>query len=361
MSSAQHKLKHTNRKRLQSNTVRRHSENYNFVGNKLSGLTLRWGQTLQENPEVAPWPELADISISNRCSKGCDFCYKCSTADGDFLSLEQYSEVLKQLISPKWGPPFQIAIGGGEPTEHPELIEILKTTRKLGMIPNLTTNGENISATHMRAFRKFCGAVAISETSIDPDKIKPLLSQMRKAGVCTNLHFLLSRRSLQTAIGLLRGDYNQLLQGLNAIIFLTHKPMGRASPNDNLRFDEEMKFFLSLVDKPSSGIRFGFDACFVPLLLKHTGIDSRFVDSCECGFFSVYIDEKMNVKPCSFSTGSEFLFNLSDYSFNTIWQIRFEQYRKRMNQVCTNTCKVSNMCRGGCIFHESVNLCKHNN
>lgn len=55
--------------------LRRHIGNYNFVGDAKTGITLRWGKTINDNPVFAPVPELADISISNHCTKGCSFCY----------------------------------------------------------------------------------------------------------------------------------------------------------------------------------------------------------------------------------------------------------------------------------------------
>ncbi len=337
--------------------VRRHSENYNFIGESGSGTTYRWGKTFNDNPPMSPWPELADISISNRCSKGCAFCYRNSTPDGGMLTLGEYKLILDELTSPTWGPPFQIALGGGEPTDHPQLIEILEETKSRGIIPNLTTNGDNLSLIQIEAFKRFCGAIALSVSTINSVKISSLLSALSQAGVRTNIHFLLSKSSIEIATGIINGKYDYVFRQANAVIFLTHKPMGRANPTDCILFNQELQNFLTIVNKPKSKIRFGFDACFVPLLLKYTNIDQRFVDSCECGLFSVYIDEKMNVKPCSFSIGDEFTFNLRDHHFKDIWEKLFDNYRDK--KTCDKVdCKAKNVCNGVCLFHESVNLCK---
>ena len=61
---------------------------YHFLADQKSGVTFRWGETLNDNPAYAPVPELADISISNRCSKGCDFCYRESTPSGSLMTVE---------------------------------------------------------------------------------------------------------------------------------------------------------------------------------------------------------------------------------------------------------------------------------
>lgn len=68
--------------------LERHIGDYHFVADRKTGRTLRWGKTLKENPTFAPVPELADISISNHCSKGCSFCYRNSKPNNEFMSLK---------------------------------------------------------------------------------------------------------------------------------------------------------------------------------------------------------------------------------------------------------------------------------
>jgi len=117
--------------------IRKHSDGYNFVGNPETGITFRWGKTTKEDPKIAPWPELADISISNYCSKQCNFCYRNSGPSGDFMSIKDYGFVLDNLSDKKWGKVFQVALGGGEPTEHPDFIKILEITRKKGIFQTI--------------------------------------------------------------------------------------------------------------------------------------------------------------------------------------------------------------------------------
>lgn len=78
--------------------LRRHIGNYNFVGDAKTGITLRWGKTINDNPVFAPVPELADISISNHCTKGCSFCYKNSKPNQEFMSIEDYCYILAYII-----------------------------------------------------------------------------------------------------------------------------------------------------------------------------------------------------------------------------------------------------------------------
>ena len=341
----------------QKEVLRRHSPAYNFVGIYESGVTIRWGRTIKENPSFAPFPELADISISNRCNKGCNFCYRDSVSDGKIMDLDTYKYILQQLCSKDFGPVFQVAIGGGEPSEHPNIVEILMETRKKQIIPNLTTNAESIDNELLRAFKKYCGAVAVSISNVNSEfmqnKVRPFLDM----GIKTNIHYLLTERTLGQSIDILKGKWDHVFENINAIVFLTHKSLGRAMEENNLAYDETLKQFLALIDKKKCRMNIGFDACFVPLLLTHTSVDSRLLDSCECGFFSVYIDESLNVKPCSFATDDNYSHSLNRYDLEHIWTSKFERYRLEMKRLCGLECKHHDDCRGGCLFHPYLNFC----
>lgn len=339
--------------------VRKHSDNYNFVGNFETGITFRWGKTMKENPKSAPWPELADISISNHCSKQCSFCYRNSRPDGSFMSIKDYEFILDNLSDKKWGKVFQVALGGGEPTEHPDFIKILEITRKKGIIPNYTTNGEVVSNKIIEASKKFCGAVAISINDLLVVK-RELIKRYVDKEVKVNIHFILSSESLNGGVKILTGKFDNDLRGVNSVIFLTYKPLGRATSKGILKKNEVFNSFLKLIDKPKTKLNFGFDACFVPILMKYTSVNSAFIDSCECGFFSVYIDEKLNVKPCSFTNNDDFTINLKDKPFKDIWQNSYKEYRRKNTKGSEcQKCKANKICRGGCPYFSQINLCQN--
>ena len=67
-------------------------------------------------------PELVDLSIGNRCSFGCKYCYRGSTSDQGYASQETVSRILSQLAM---AGVFEVALGGGEPMQHPDLLDIL--------------------------------------------------------------------------------------------------------------------------------------------------------------------------------------------------------------------------------------------
>lgn len=328
---------------------------YHFLADKDSGVTFRWGKTTMENPSFAPVPELADISISNRCSKGCGFCYRASTRNGALMTVEDYCHVIDSMNHPIYGNVFQVAIGGGEPLEHPEFMTIIDETVKRGIIPNFTTNGRLLTENILDAVKEKVGALAVSVTDIqETERLRNVLSHKHKTRV--NLHYILSEKTIDQATDMLKGKYNQLLTGVNAIVFLTYKPAGRGNMKDVLKDGKNLQNFIRWTKCPNTICKIGFDACFVPMLLKNTSGLNDFVDSCEGGFFSVYINEQKEVSPCSFSNGKD-SYSLDEFDFYDIWLQKLQPFRDRQINNCTADCKARSMCRGACVYYPQVTAC----
>jgi len=338
--------------------IRRHIGDYNFIADQESGMTFRWGKSLEANPRFAPVPELVDISISNHCSKGCDYCYRDSKPDGSFMSLDDYKFILSSLNHKKYGNVFQVALGGGEPLEHPEILEIIDLTKQFNIVPNFTTNGKYITKTLVDNIKGKVGAVAVSldnMNDINSSKIEMLI----KGGIRTNIHYVIERNNIKQAIQILEGDFNKKLKKVNAIIFLTFKPSGRGDSNHILSNDSCLHKFLGLIDNNKASCNIGFDACFVPLLMRYTKTNIDFIDSCEVGYFSVYIDENLRVAPCSFSNGKD-SYSLKELDFYDIWLNKFNNFRAKVTNNCKQECNAKVNCKGSCPYFPEITTCFKN-
>jgi hypothetical protein len=112
-------------------------------------------------------PELVDVKLTDYCEMNCDYCYQGSTTKGRHAPMPQVESVLKALAGNRV---FEVAFGGGEPTTHPNFIEILKLTRSLGMVPNFTTRNAKFLAEHPELFDETSdarvGAVAFSVDTV---------------------------------------------------------------------------------------------------------------------------------------------------------------------------------------------------
>jgi radical SAM protein with 4Fe4S-binding SPASM domain len=280
------------------------------------------------------------------------------------MSVSDYRFVLEELTSEEYGSIFQVALGGGEPLLHPDFVEILRVTREEhGIIPNYTTCGKFFNPDNLEATRKYCGAVAVSwdpYRNLSLDEISEIGSKLKEEDIRANIHYVISENTIKDAVKLLKGNYDEYLKDFNAVIFLTYKATGRAGRSDMIRTKETLREFLDLVDEPSTELKLGFDACFVPVLMKGTEVDTDLVDSCECGFFSVYVNEAMDVMPCSFCNDKAYRYNLKDFSFKEIWKNLFSGYRTYVDENCKTECEDCDKksdCRGGCPFFNEMFLC----
>ena len=105
-------------------------------------------------------PELMDISITNWCITAVFSVDKSSTRHGSHMALANYKRVIDNEAADMGT--FQVALGGGNPNQHPDFIDILDYTWSKGIVPNYTTNGRGLTDDILAATLRNCGAVAVS-------------------------------------------------------------------------------------------------------------------------------------------------------------------------------------------------------
>lgn len=99
---------------------------------------------LSETPDqelIPDQPELVDIKLTDVCHIGCPWCYQDSTSDSSHGDLE----VIKNVISSLDPKITEVAYGGGDVLQHPNIVEILEFSRKRGLnSSNITMNWQSI-------------------------------------------------------------------------------------------------------------------------------------------------------------------------------------------------------------------------
>jgi uncharacterized radical SAM superfamily Fe-S cluster-containing enzyme len=88
-------------------------------------------------------PLLAVIDLTNRCNQRCPVCFAdVSNDSGYFLDLETVRRMLRALVERESQPCRHIQFSGGEPTLHPQFLEILSMSREMGFDHiQVATNG----------------------------------------------------------------------------------------------------------------------------------------------------------------------------------------------------------------------------
>ena len=337
------------------------------------------------------FPSLLDIGIMGHCPNGkAGICAKAGiqcyqnapNSTRDNMKLEDFKTIIDQCK----GKTFQVALGGaGDPNLHENFKEIVEYCRNNGIIPNYTTSGFNLTDKQVE-ISKQCGAVAVSQYSRleigqmpsyqileDGSRIPTEMMQVFSetnpqtniaiqkfldAGITTNIHYVLGKNTIKEAI--IRLKNNLFPEGINAIVFLLHKPVGLGQESNMLHYnDPEVKEFFELIDNEKFPFKIGFDACSVPGIINFTkNIDSRSTETCEGSRTSAYIDAQMNMMPCSFGNQDKsYYVSLYDNTIKEAWESEvFNNFRNHLFKACPN-CENRINCYGGCPIISNIVLC----
>lgn len=111
------------------------------------------------NYTKAKRPELVDIKLTDRCYFNCSFCYQNSTATGSHAKMEDIEFAINEF---KKAGVLEVAAGGGEFTDHPDFIEILKKFRDAGIVPNFTTKSTAAVRKNWDSIKDLIGGFAYS-------------------------------------------------------------------------------------------------------------------------------------------------------------------------------------------------------
>lgn len=315
------------------------------------------GKDTGVDPFMAAYPELLDIGIMQTCvcSHKCNVdCYqKAAERKGKNMSVENFEKILKQSK----GKMLQCALGGaGDVDTHENFEEILKLSRQYNIVPNFTTSGILMTKEKAELCKKYCGAVAVSEHFAD--YTEKALDLLLNAGVKTNIHYVLSNKTIDIAIDRLKN--NGFKPGINAVVWLTYKPVGYGTEENVLRADDpRVHEFFKLIDKGNFPFACGFDSCAAPGIVNFTkNINLDTLDFCEGARFSAYIDANMNMMPCSFANqNSDWFVSLNEHTIEEAWNSDiFEKFRYSLRHSCQG-CKHKEFCSGGCSIVNQITLC----
>ena len=140
---------------------------YMSVWNDLVTVRIKADQPL--HPTEA---EFYDVSLGHQCNMSCPFCYTNAGPQGK--PYENVVRKIEMLMNRLWNDsnkrPYQVAIGSeGEPTIHPEFLDVLRVFYEHGVVPNYTTNGRIFSDPDwstvkalLNTTNEYCGGVAVS-------------------------------------------------------------------------------------------------------------------------------------------------------------------------------------------------------
>ena len=90
---------------------------------------------------------LANIDITNRCNLRCPICFANANSAGYVYEITYKQAVaMLRLLMENEPKPYAVQFSGGEPTIHPEFLDMVKYARKLGFVQiQVATNGVKLA------------------------------------------------------------------------------------------------------------------------------------------------------------------------------------------------------------------------
>lgn len=325
-----------------------------------TGIIDEEGKDTGVDPFMASYPHLIDVGIMGHCIHGkTGLCAKAGIGcyqSGMFVQKPNMSlEDFKTIAAQSKGKCNQFALGGrGDPDQHEYFEEILKICRENDIVPNFTTSGYGMTKELAEICKKYCGAIAVSWYR--NEYTYRAIDLLLEAKVKTNIHYVLGNNSIDEAIRRLKE--NDFSKGINAVIFLLHKPAGQGTKQNMLFVDDpRVAEFFEEFDKPHP-FKVGMDSCNVPGAIrfcKHVLPES--LDTCEGGRYSCYIGADMMMVPCSFDQENKYQVSLREMTITEAWNSKsFEKFRNRMRKACPN-CSKKELCMGGCPLMPEIVFC----
>ena len=273
----------------------------NYRGIWFNGKTIRIALDPSKPITELKYPEFYDVKLTGKCLGKCPWCYM------DSKETDEHYDNLLLKINNFFGSmtenqrPFQVALGGGEPTSHPEFTKVLRAFHDLGIEPNYTTNGmwcdpdtgitSDSEEWLLETTKEYCGGVAVSCHPHLKKYWERAAFMYHNRKVKLNFHIIISdKKSVDDFVE----TYSVWKDKVDYFVLLPYGNQGRAEHKD-------IDWEYLVANLPEDQTKLAFGANFYPYLLK--GDHCIKVSLYEPEIMSKYLDAKdMGLYTSSFNT-----------------------------------------------------------
>lgn len=312
------------------------------------------------NPHFLSAPTEVHASVTNRCPQHCDGCYMDSMQSCENeLTTAEWKQHLKTLSD--MGV-FHVALGGGEAFEREDFGELVAYCREIGLVPNLTTNGQSIGEREI-AICKSMGQVNVSIDGINNsfningrkgsfEKADRAIQALRKAGVQVGINCVVSRKNYPFIKEIV---LYAARRGLNEVEFLKYKPSGRGKLKyEEYALSQEMirEFYPTLINlNKRNKIELKIDCSFIPALVFHKPpkdeLEKLAVTGCDGGNLLMSVRSNGAFAGCSFVENNESVSEIKSRWHSSKHLKNFRMLVDRAGEPC-RSCEYLTICRCGC-------------
>lgn len=275
-------------------------------------------------PTRAYAPELCDVKITDACQKGCRYCYQGSTPVGKHAPMRRVSALARALAECRC---FEVALGGGEPFEHPEFLGILDTFYIQGIVPSFSTRRLDWLADKELVTKVIDKAGAFAYSVDSADEVLAFGKATEGAGLATPSYDARLAINVQHVLGTApREEFRKILCAAHEIgvrlTLLAYKPLGRGR---TFAPHEHSSWLLDVLEARGE-YKCPYLAIDTPLAARYrrelegAGIRREFYDT-EDGAFSMYVDlVGMEAGPSSYcEPGERVPIEEGDWQKGTEW------------------------------------------
>ena len=149
--------------------VKYHNGNYDVFINLENGTKVRKNDLDNLTPE---FPESFDYKITNKCHHNCPMCHENSNPSG------VHGNIMNDKFIETLHPYTELAIGGGNPLEHPDLEMFLRKCKSLKLIPSMTVHQDdfisNLDFLRMLRDEELIWGIGVSVSYVTDELIEAL-------------------------------------------------------------------------------------------------------------------------------------------------------------------------------------------
>lgn len=310
-------------------------------------------------------PTNINLDLTSKCNWKCSFCSihnefnKRRSSDG-FQSSKKIKKIIDKINS---AGVFEVTLFGGEPSLHPELVEITKYAYQTGLNIGFVSNGSRLDKNRIEEISRYLDSASLSIHGFEDthEKITSVkgsyktsmncLSDLLDYGVKTGICYTGIKENLDQ----IEDFGNYILKNYNIYFFGVNRfvPQGRGLEKRKelepslSEFNDILKK-LDNLKKENPGRKVKLNDSF-PLCLVQDKNLKNIVDFCTAGITFGNVNEYGDLKFCSGSNYS--IGNILEEDLENLWQNSpiLKRYRNLdwLNEKCKN-CNEFGYCLAGC-------------
>lgn len=316
--------------------------------------------------KFSQYPVLSEVAITYRCNLKCAFCYAGSgctsnpTGSSEEMTTVEIKEVLWKIFHQAKVP--SVSFTGGEPTLIPDLPDLIRYAKDLGMRVNLITNGTKIIPALAQKYAEHgLDSAQVSLEGVTAEthddivrsrgayhKTIAAIKHLKNAGILTHTNTTITRANLHECVEFprfIKETFQNDKFSMNLII-----PTGSGAIHDDLIVAyREIGGYLEQIIAASErqGVEFMWYSP-VPMCMFNSivyGLGNKGCAACD-GLIS--IGANADVLPCA--SYDDPVGNLLRQDFSELWQSeKARNYRdKSLAHPECKTCENFSICNGAC-------------